>query len=121
RLHCLALSPAVQWKSPHPPFFLAVLLLVLPIPPNQKLYLRPPPATDPARLVYEQLIATRPSMPRSGRVLFLSDPFDPADYTLTFLFRLHYRDKEIQVDRVKVLGAEPNGEARKSYQHIFTF
>lgn len=115
------LSSAFQVDARQLALFLAVLLLVIPIHRNQKLYVRPPPATDPARLVYEQLIATRPSMPRSGRVLFLSDPFDPADYTLTFLFRLHYRDKEIQVDRVKVLGAEPNGEARKSYQHIFTF
>jgi hypothetical protein len=40
--------------------------------------------------------------PRPGaRVLFLSDPFDPGDWILTSMFRLHYRDRTLQVDRVK--------------------
>jgi len=102
--------------------FLAVLLFIIPVHRNQKLYVPvAPAANDPARLVYEQLVAKHPAMPPAAAILFLSDPFEPYDYTLTFLFRLYYRDKEIRVDRVKVLGAEPDAEAKKEYQHIFTF
>jgi hypothetical protein len=78
-------------------------------------------ANDPVRLVYEQLVTRYPSMPPGASILFLSDPFEPYDYSLTFLFRLHYRDKELRVDRVKVLGAMPDAEALKSYLHVFDF
>jgi hypothetical protein len=36
-----------------------------------------------------------------ARVLFLSDPFDSGDWILIEMFRLHYRDQTLQVDRVK--------------------
>ena len=102
--------------------FLAVLMLLLPIHRNEKRFLHwAPPPNDQARLLYQQLVANHPSMQSGAGVLFLSDPFDPDDHTLTFVFRLHYRDKEIRLDRVKFLGAEPNAEAKKSYQHVFNF
>jgi hypothetical protein len=117
-----ALSSALQVSAPQVGLFLAILLVLLPIHRQQKsLTTTPSAANDPVRVVYEQLLTKYPSMPREANILFLADPFDPTDYTLTFLFRLHYRDTEIHVDRVKVLGAEPDGEARKSYRHIFTF
>ena len=99
--------------------FVAVALLLLPLHRHEKLITRMEPTKDPVRSVDRQLTAKYPSMPKEARILFLSDPFETYDYTLTFLFRLHYRDKEIQVDRVKVMGAEPNPEGRKSYHHIF--
>jgi len=73
------------------------------------------------RAVDEHLTAKYASMPHGANILFLSDPFEPYDYSLTFLFRLHYRDQAIEVSRVKVLGAEPDAEARKHYQHVFRF
>ena len=117
----IALS-AFQIDARQLALFLVVLLFMIPVHRNQKLYAPVAPAAkDPARLVYEHLVAKRPPMPPGAAILFLSDPFEPYDYTLTFLFRLHYHDKEIRVDRVKFLGAEPDAEAKKEYQHIFTF
>ena len=116
------ISSALQVEARQLALFLVVLLLLFPIHRNQKVYVPAVLASnDPARKVYEQLRANYPSMPPGASILFLSDPFDPSDYTLTFLFRLHYRDKEIRVDRVKFLGAEPDAEAKKAYQHVFTF
>jgi len=40
-------------------------------------------------------------LPRGARVLFLSDPFEPGDWILSNMFRLHYRDDALRVDRVK--------------------
>jgi len=100
--------------------FVLVTLLLVPLHRREKLWAHAGPAAkDPVRAVDQQLAAKYPSMPKEARILFLSDPFEPYDYTLTFLFRLHYRDKEIQVDRVKVMDAAPNAEARKGYRHIF--
>ena len=114
------ISSALQGEARQLALFLTVLLVLLPIHRNQKRKI-PGAANQPSRLVYQQLSTNYPSMPPGASILFLSDPFDPTDYTLTFLFRLHYGDKEIRVDRVKVLGAEPDSEAKKAYQHVFTF
>jgi hypothetical protein len=117
-----AISYALQVDTRQIALFLTVLLLLLPLHRQQKsLTTVARVAKDPVRMVYEHLVTHRPVMPREANILFLSDPFDPTDYTLTFLFRLYYRDTEIHVDRVKVLGSEPDAEARKSYQHVFTF
>jgi hypothetical protein len=64
------------------------------------------------------LQARFPIMPRGGKVLFLSDPYDPDDWILTSMFRLQYHDPNLQVDRVKAdpaLAAKADG-----YAHVFT-
>jgi hypothetical protein len=40
-------------------------------------------------------------MPRGAKVLFLNDPYPIDEWLMTFVFRLYYHDKTIQVDRVK--------------------
>jgi len=116
------ISSALQVEVRQIVLFLAVLLILLPIHRNRKLSLRTAQVRDDSvSLIQQQLVAGYPSMPPGAGILFLSDPFDSTDYLLTFLFRLHYRDNEIRVDRVKSLGAEPDAEAKKSYQHVFTF
>lgn len=40
-------------------------------------------------------------LPKGARILFLKDPFDPADWILSNMFRLHYRDDSLHVDRIK--------------------
>jgi len=71
-----------------------------------------------ARAVPDQLARTRLTMRRGARVLFLSDPYPVDDWILTFTFRLYYRDKEIEVDRAKVLAARPRAPA-SCYDHVF--
>ena len=46
-------------------------------------------------------------LPRGARVLFLSDPFEKDDWILTFMFRLHYRDDDIRVDRAQWMKTPP--------------
>ncbi|HTM49452.1 MAG TPA: hypothetical protein VL285_12245 [Bryobacteraceae bacterium] len=102
--------------------FLAALFLLSPLHRHQKaLAPMSTTASEPVRLVQEQILNRYPTMPRGSGVLFLSDPLEPYDYTLTFLFRLHYRDKDLRVDRVKQLGAAPDAEAQKAYAHIFRY
>ena len=52
------------------------------------------------RSVLDPLDRAGPLRP-GARVLFLADPFDPGDWILSNMFRLHYRDRALQVDRVK--------------------
>jgi hypothetical protein len=47
-------------------------------------------------------------LPRGARVLFLADPFPKDDWILTFMFRLHYRDEDIRVDRAVSMRAPPD-------------
>lgn len=65
---------------------------------------------------YEEVRSVLDPLDRAGplragaRVLFLADPFDPGDWILSNMFRLHYRDRTLQVDRVKdhpELAADP--------------
>jgi hypothetical protein len=58
------------------------------------------------------------SVPRGGKVLILDDPFPKEDYILTFMFRLAFRDEEIQVRRVQASLLLPPGEV---YDRTFTF
>jgi hypothetical protein len=57
------------------------------------------------RAVNEPLSRRFPTFPHAAKVLFLSDPYPVDDWILTFIFRLHYRDDEIRVDRVKITPA----------------
>jgi hypothetical protein len=58
------------------------------------------------------------TVPRAGKVLILDDPFPKEDFILTFMFRLAFRDEEIQVRRAKAPFAPPPGEV---YDRVFTF
>jgi len=51
-------------------------------------------------------------------VLVLDDPFAKEDFILTFMFRLMFRDEEIQVKRAKTPFTPPAGE---SYDRVFTY
>ncbi len=101
--------------------FVPIVLLLLAAHRSEKARFPPPlPAASLVRSINEHLTANYPSMVPGARILFLSDPLDPYDWTLTFLFRLHYRDKEIQVDRVKVMTAPPDAVALNGYHHVFS-
>jgi len=53
------------------------------------------------RLIVTQLQRQLPSLPPGVHLLVVDDPFDPDDWILTFLFRLHYRDQTLQLARTK--------------------
>ena len=76
-------------------------------------------AQPPSRQLAEEMTALRSSLPRGGRVLFVSDPFAKDEYFLLFLTRLLYQDMSITVERA------PLGEGlRIPYDHydaVFTF
>jgi hypothetical protein len=57
----------------------------------------------------------RYSLPRAARVLVLDDPFPADDWILTFIFRLAFRDDEVQVHRAKSPPAAP----AEPYDRVF--
>ena len=58
------------------------------------------------------------AIPRGAKVLILDDPFPKEDFILTFMFRLAFRDDEIQVRRAKAPYVPPPGEV---YDRVFNF
>ena len=74
-------------------------------------------AHQQVRTILGTLEARNPTMPRGGKVLFLSDPYDVDDWILTSTFRLAYHDRNLHVDRVKADAslADRQGE----YDHVF--
>ena len=58
-------------------------------------------------------------LPRGAKVLFLSDPYPIDEWMLTFVFRLHYRDKKIQVVRAKVWPALAVPEVLQQYDRVY--
>lgn len=82
--------------------FVVLALLLIPLHWHQK-----PKGNDWVAANYQSVRSVLEPLDRSGplrsgaRVLFLADPFDPGDWILSSMFRLHYRDRNLQVDRVK--------------------
>jgi hypothetical protein len=58
-------------------------------------------------------------LPHNARVLFLSDPYPKDEWMLTFIFRLHYRDDGIQVDRAQAMRVSPDPVVQASYDRTF--
>jgi hypothetical protein len=82
--------------------FAALVLALVPLhwheKPAGKWWVQPD--YDAVRTVMQSLDRDGP-LRRDARVLFLSDPFDRGDWILSNMFRLHYRDDALQVDRAK--------------------
>jgi hypothetical protein len=62
------------------------------------------------RRLKDDLPHIRPSIPKGGSVLFLSDGFDADSWNPLYIVRLTYRDPAIAVDRVKTM---PPGSAQE--------
>jgi hypothetical protein len=83
---------------------LFVVLAVVLVPLHER---RKPLGMDWVKDNYRQVRSVLEPLDRGGplppgaRVLFLADPFDPRDWILSNMFRLQYRDRTLQVDRVK--------------------
>jgi hypothetical protein len=94
--------------------FLVVAALLIPLHRREKPLGQAWFARDqrPVRLVLEGLDRdSRPLRP-GARILFLTDPYDADDFILYFMFALHYRDRQIHVDRVKTQPALADSTAR---------
>ncbi len=110
-----------RWAVPQLALFLVVAPGLAAIHSSEKARMTVPAiSSDPIRTLQDQLTARYPSMPHAANILILSDPFEPGDWILTMFFRLHYRDREIQVDRMKGLKNMPPDFAQKHYAHVFT-
>jgi hypothetical protein len=57
-------------------------------------------------------------VPRAAKVLVLDDPYPKDDFILLFMFRLTFRDDEIQVRRGKAPFVPPPGEV---YDRVFNY
>jgi hypothetical protein len=52
-----------------------------------------------------------------ARILFISDPYPKDEWMLTFIFRLYYRDIDMQIDRVRAMRTPPD---ESTYDHLFS-
>ncbi len=120
RVPLARLAGALAVRTEQLALFLLVLLLLVPLhqdeKPGGKSWVAG--AHEQVRTLLETLEQRIPEMPPGGKVLFLSDPYDPDDWILTSTLRLRYRDKDLRVDRVKVDPALA-GKAGE-YAHVFT-
>ena len=70
------------------------------------------------RRILQGLERSYPVLPRSAKILFRDDPFNPDDYILYSIFALRYKDPEIRVERVrKDPQLAPHSAVR--YAHVF--
>jgi hypothetical protein len=58
------------------------------------------------------------AVPRAAKVLVLNDPYPEGDNILLAMFRLTFRDEDIQVRHLKSPSTPPHGEV---YDRVFTF
>jgi hypothetical protein len=107
--------------APQVALFVAVAIVLFPLhrrqKPRGKQWVAEAHAT--VRSVVEPLPRVAGSLPRGARVLFLSDPFPKDEWMLTFIFRLHYRDEEIRVDRALAMHTYPDRAAQATYDRLF--
>jgi hypothetical protein len=74
-------------------------------------------AFDSIRVLDRQLTARYPKMPAGARVLFTTDPYPADDWIVTFIFRLHYRDRDLVVDREKQTPGKT--QPPETYNYVF--
>ncbi len=108
-------------NAPEAAVFIGVALILFPLHWREKPLGRRWVAEAHAsvRSVAAPLRKAADPLPLRARVLFLSDPFPKDDWILTFIFRLHYRDDGIRVDRVKAMRVYPDQVAQTTYDRIF--
>jgi hypothetical protein len=101
--------------------FVAVVALLIPLHWHRKPigYLGIADNDRGVRPVLDQLAMQNRPLPRGAKVLFLSDPYPIDEWMLTFVFRLHYRDKKIQVVRAKVWPALALPEVLQQYDRVY--
>jgi hypothetical protein len=101
--------------------FVAVVALLIPLHWHRKPlgYLGIADNDRAVTPVLEQLSRQNLPLPRGAKVLFLSDPYPIDEWVLTFVFRLHYRDENIQVIRAKVWPALAAPEVRHEYDRVY--
>jgi hypothetical protein len=102
--------------------FLMIAALLIPLhrrekPLGQALLARDQP---PIRSVLKRLAGNPGPLRPGAKILFLSDPYDADDFILYFIFALHYRDRQIQVDRAKTQPALADPAAISRYDRVFT-
>jgi len=68
----------------------------------------PPHVQPEIRAAYEQLRDLHAPIKPGGRILFLDDPFPKEQWHPVFISRLLYRDRELQVHRVKTMETRPD-------------
>ena len=71
------------------------------------------------RSIAEHLGEVAGPLPRGAKVLFLRDPYPKDEWMLTFLFRLHYRDDTIRVDRARAMPVYPGAPEQAEYDRLF--
>jgi hypothetical protein len=103
---------------PKAALFAAVALILLPLHLRQKPIGRQwvAQAHNSVRCVAGRLEEIAGRLPRGARVLFLDDPYPKDEWMLTFIFRLHYRDDEIRVDRARTMAVFPD---QAGYDRVF--
>jgi len=78
-----------------------------------------PEAHNAVRVINNALTQFYRSIEPYPKILFVSDPFEKGDWILTFIFRLHYRDASIVVDRVKDKPSLGTFARWSEYEHVF--
>lgn len=84
---------------------------------------------DPLRWLYDppaqihqmvtEMRALQPDFPAGARMLFADDPFGTDEWTPYFVMKLAWHDKNMVVDRVKMMSGPP--ASWDGYQYVFTF
>jgi len=113
------LAPAMAIRPAQLLLFLFVAVVAVPLHHSTKPKARAwvAGAHQAVRVVLEYLDQQVPALPRGGRVLFLADTYPADDHFLTSVFRLHYRDRDLRVDRVK---AQPElADEAAHYDRLF--
>ena len=67
------------------------------------------------------LRALRPTLPPDARLLFLNDPMRNDVEDMTFLVRLNYRDRSLNVDRAKRMPQPPSPRQMQGYDAVFDY
>ncbi len=85
--------------------------------------------TDPLHWLYDppaqiqqmatEMRALQPGFPRGAKMLFVDDPFGADEWTPYFVMKLAWHDREMVVDRVKMMPGPPGDW--KGYGYVFTF
>ncbi len=101
--------------------FTAILLLLLfsfdrPIP-----WFEGDRTRSPVFHLRSELLRLHPRLPKKAKLILLDDPFEAGDWIPLLTARLAYRDRDLRLDRMKMMSRRPTPPELASYDYAFDY
>ncbi len=78
-------------------------------------------ARSPVFHLRSELLRLHPTLPKKAKLILMDDPFDAGDWIPLMTARLTYHDRDLKLERVKMMLRRPTPRELASYDYAFDY